>query len=259
MHNVVSVSSTRSEERVPVAVRVVHGRQAEGIRVLGEADRVAALGGAAVDLLRRELGVPQRDDRQRDQATFPVARAPLVDHPVVVGLDAEERELLVGALEERLAAEPGQHVREADRRLDVVGVHVGEPFGELPATGADLVEGDRGVVEVGEADGGRQPRERVHEVVVEPEVAPVAVLGALVVREDAADEGELRLVAHDARRTVRVLRREPVRPQVGGLHDVVVGRDDARDVSHGPMLPRPPCGRRRRAGSRTGCRTRPLR
>ena len=118
-------------------------RQAERVRVLGEGDGVAALGRAAADLGGGQLGVPQRDHGERDEPALAVAGAPLVDHPVVVGLHAEERELLVVALEEGLAAEAGQRVREADRRVDVVGVHVGQPLGLLPAPGADLVEGGR--------------------------------------------------------------------------------------------------------------------
>ena len=51
------------------------------------------------------------------------ARAPLVEHPVVVRLDAEVAELLVLALGERLAAE-AREAREHERRLDVVHVHV---------------------------------------------------------------------------------------------------------------------------------------
>ena len=146
-----------------------------------------------------QLGVPQRHDREREQPALALARRPLVEHPVVVGLHAEQGELLVGPLVERLAGEAGERVREADRRLDVVGVHVGEPLGLDPAAGPDLVEGGRGDVEVVEADGRRQLGERVDEVVVEPPVAPLAVLDAPLVGEDAALEVELRPVALDPR------------------------------------------------------------
>ena len=50
---------------------------------------------------------------------------PLLDHPVVVGPHARERELLVGAFGEELAAEAGERGK-AQRRFDVVEVHVGE-------------------------------------------------------------------------------------------------------------------------------------
>ena len=102
-------------------------------------------------------GVPQRHDRERDEPALAGTAAPLVDHPVVVDLDARQREFLVLTLEERLAAEAGEHVREADRGVDVVGVHVGEALGLVEAAGADLVERERLVVEDLEADRGREP------------------------------------------------------------------------------------------------------
>ena len=49
------------EERVPVAVRVVHARQAQERRDLAEAHGPHAPLGVAPDLGRRQLGVPQRD------------------------------------------------------------------------------------------------------------------------------------------------------------------------------------------------------
>ncbi|MEY2570927.1 MAG: hypothetical protein QOE63_1277, partial [Acidimicrobiaceae bacterium] len=67
----------------------------------------------------RELRVPQGDERERDELPVAVTGAPLVDDPVVVGLDAQERELLVGPLEEGLAAEAREHVGEAHRRVGV--------------------------------------------------------------------------------------------------------------------------------------------
>ena len=143
------------EERVPVAG--VDRRQPQRVGVLGEGHGVAAPGGARPDLGGGQLGVPQRDHRERDEPALAVAGAPLVDHPVVVGLDAGQREVGVAALSldpllvERLAAEAGERVGEADRRLDVVGVHVGQPVLLDPAAAADLVEGGRGDVEVVEA------------------------------------------------------------------------------------------------------------
>ena len=160
------------EERVPVVVLVVDRRQAERVRVLGERHRVAALVGAAPHLGGRQLGVPQRDHRERDEAALAVTGAPLVDHPVVVGLDAEQRQLLVVALQERLAAEAGQRVREADgrRRCGWRPCRPGAPSGSSsPAGSRRRWWAD---VELGEADGGRQLGERVDEVVVEPPVAP---------------------------------------------------------------------------------------
>ena len=172
---------------------------------------------------------------------LPVAGAPLVDHPVVVGLHAQRASS--GSLSsrfrplvERLAAEAGQRVGEADRRLDVVGVHVGQAVLLDPAAGADLVEGHGRDVEVVEADRRRQLGERVDEVVVEPPVAPLAVGDALLVAEDAAREVELGPVAHHpGADDPRYLAGSRLGPQVGRLHDVVVDRDDPGQVDrHGP-------------------------
>ena len=203
----------RLEERLPVVVLVVDRRQAERERVLGERHREAALVGGTTHLGGGELDVPQRHHRERDEATLAVARAPLLDHPVVVRLHAEERELLVVALEERLPAEARQRVREADRRVHVVGVHVGQPLGLDPAPGADLVEGGGRDVELGEADRGRELRERVDEVVVDPPVARLTAVDALLVGEHAAFEVEHRRVALDARGAVLELGGDPVGPE----------------------------------------------
>ena len=96
--------------------------------------------------------------------------------------------------------------------------------------GADLVERGGGDVEVGEPDRGRQLRERVDEVVVEPPVARLAAVDALLEREHAALEVEDRGVALHARGAVVVLLREARRPEVGRLDDVVVDRDDPGDL-----------------------------
>ena len=61
--------------------------QPELLRVLRERDRVAALGRDPTDLVGHQLRVPDRRDRQRDEAPG-VRAAPLVDVPVVVGADA---------------------------------------------------------------------------------------------------------------------------------------------------------------------------
>ena len=145
---------------------------------------------AALDLLHAEVDVPERQQRQRDEPALAVAGAPLVDDPVVVRLHAEQREVVVGALVERLTAESGEGVGEADRRFGVVGVHVGEAFRLLPAARPDLVERGGGDVELGETDCRRQLRERVDEVVVEPPVARLAALDALLEGEVAAFEVE---------------------------------------------------------------------
>ena len=113
----------------------MHRRQAERVRVLGEGHGEASPVGVAPHLGGGQLGAPEGTIPRGIRRPLPRARAPLVDHPVVVGLHAQEREVLVLALEERLAAEAGERVGEADGRLDVVGRHVLEPLRLDPAAG----------------------------------------------------------------------------------------------------------------------------
>ena len=221
------------EERLPVVVLVVDRRQAERERVLGERHCEAAVGRGPSHLGGGELDVPQRHHRERDEATLAVTAAPVFDHPVVVGLHAEERELLVVALEERLATEARQRVGEADRRVHVVGVHVDEPLRLDPAPGPDLVEGGGRDVELGEAHRGRQLGERVDQVVVDPPVARLTAVDALLVGEHPALEVEDGRVALDARGAVLELGGDPLGPEVRRLDHVVVDRDDAGCVHGG--------------------------
>ena len=102
------------------------------MRVLEEGDRHRPLLGGAVHFPGAELRVPQRQQRQRDQAAFRLARAQVLGHPVVIGLEAGEAQLLVGLLEEQLAAETAHDIAEAQARLDMVAGHVGEPRALLP-------------------------------------------------------------------------------------------------------------------------------
>ena len=220
------------EERIPEAVLVVDGRQAQRERVLGEGHGERALVGAPVDLGGRGDRVPQGDKGQRDEATAPVAGAPLVDYPVVVGLDAEEGEVLILAFQKGLAAEPGQHVGEADRHVDMVLVHGSEPVGLLPTRRVDLVEGNGDHVQLVEASGCRQLGEGIDEVVVQPPVAHLPTFDPLLEREDAALKVELGRIALNPGAPVLVLRRQAGGPQVGRLHHVVVDRDDARNGRH---------------------------
>ena len=111
-------------ERIPVVALV--GRQALDVGQLGHGDRPAALGRHAVDLVGHRVHVPRRPDRQRDEPPR-MRGAPLVDVPVVVGLQHHQREVLVLRLLEAPAAEPG-HAREAHRREDPVAVHVADPL-----------------------------------------------------------------------------------------------------------------------------------
>ena len=185
--------------------------QAERRRVLREAERGRALRRAALHLLGRERRVPHRDQRQRDVATGRAA-APLVDHPVVVRLQADEPELAVARLHEQLAAEAGDR-REAQRRQHAGPVHVFEPRHRVVAPGSHLAVRQRLGAELllRLAHDRAQPRARVALAVVDPVVEPVVV--------------ELHV-----RGTVAVLRRDAVDPHVGRFQHVVVDRDQPVEV-----------------------------
>ena len=58
---------------------------------LAEAHGVHTACRVAPHLGRGQHRVPQRDQGQRDQPTLGLGPAPLLDHPVVVGLDAQSR------------------------------------------------------------------------------------------------------------------------------------------------------------------------
>ncbi|HEV7976081.1 MAG TPA: hypothetical protein VGP60_15145 [Amycolatopsis sp.] len=96
--------------------------------------------GVTADLVGGKLRVPQRHHDQLQQPGR-VGAAPVVVHPVVVGLDAQQAEFLVGRLAELLPAEP-RHLREAQRRLGVVTVHVGQPRHGIVDTLADVFQRD---------------------------------------------------------------------------------------------------------------------
>ena len=188
----------------------------------------------APDLVDGGVDVPERDDGERDEAPTRVA-APLLDHPVVVGLDAGQPELLVGAFEERLAAEPRQG-REAHRRFDPAHVHVGETRHRVVATRAHVVVGDRRERHLlfRVPDGRDHPLVRVHEVFVEP---AVDLRGRVVVEvldvaggTDVVDLADT--APHDLGAAVAVLRRQPALPDVRGLDHVVVDADELRDLPH---------------------------
>ncbi len=131
-----TVSGLRAggEERVPVVVGIVDGGKAEERGDLGEAHGPDAALGVAADLGGGQLGVPEGDEGEGDETAFGLG-APVVDHPVVVGLHAEQGQLLVLRLVEGLTAEAGEG-REAEGRLEVVGVHVLEPGLHLVANRA---------------------------------------------------------------------------------------------------------------------------
>ena len=156
------------EERIPVAA--MDARQAEVRRDLAERDRPHATRGIAPDLVGGERRVPQRHEAERDQSPTAGA-APLFDHPVVVGLHAQQREVTVFRLQERLAAEPWK-IGKAQRRFGPIAIHVDEPLGHVVATGSHVLEGGTGHrhVVAGSTGGGDRSFERLREILVHPVV-----------------------------------------------------------------------------------------
>ena len=198
-----------------IPVVAVEAGVAQLLRVLREGDRPAALGGDPAHLLRAHLGVPQRRQGEGDEPTG-VGAAPLVDVPVVVGLEQGQGDGLVVVLGPQLAGEPG-HRREVERPEHAVGVHVAHPLDVVVATGAHL--GERLGVEA--VLGGRAAGDGVE--------ADVGQLGAVVGPHVDA------VVALDQlRRLVPVLGRQVRVPHAARLDDVVVDRDQDEVVQlHG--------------------------
>ena len=93
------------EEGIPVPG--VDRRQAQVGRDLRETHRPYASLGVAPHLGGGQLHVPQRDEAQRDQPPGG-GTAPLLHHPVVVGLNTQQGQIHVGGLGKGLAAEPGE-------------------------------------------------------------------------------------------------------------------------------------------------------
>jgi hypothetical protein len=117
----------------------VHAGQAERGGVLREGDGMGSFRRAAPHLLRRQFRVPHRDEGERDQVAAGLVGAPFTDHPVVVGPDVGQREVTVAALEERLPAEPREG-GEAQGRVGVIAVHVGQPGRPVVTAGQDVLE-----------------------------------------------------------------------------------------------------------------------
>ena len=125
----VSVSVAAAQSGIP---RVgVEARVVEQCGVLGERQRVAALGRGAAHLGGGELGVPQHRERHRDEPVG-VRTAPLVDVPVVVRLHHREGEVLVGRRREQPAGEARER-REVERAEHAARVHVLHPLVDVPA------------------------------------------------------------------------------------------------------------------------------
>jgi hypothetical protein len=76
---------------------------------------------ATPDLTGSQFSIPEWNNGEGNEAAIALARTPLVDHPVVVGLHAQQRQFFVGCLEECLSAKPGEG-REGQTGVGVVGL-----------------------------------------------------------------------------------------------------------------------------------------
>ena len=218
-------------------------------RDLGEADRVRALRGDALHLGDREVDVPDRDEAERDVHALR-RLAPLLDHPVVVGLDAREPEFEVVALLERLAAEARER-REGERAVHPVALEVGDAGVAVVAAGNHVFVGrrhhlhlraveDRLVLGAGDGLLGDRHELLLHvddAVLVDPVVAPFAG-GVDVVRVPSARHVDKRceLVALHTRALLAIPLGQPRLPDVGRLHHVVVDADDLRQLHSGQRI-----------------------
>ena len=242
----------------------VEARVAQLGGVLGERDRPAALLGDAADLGGHELGVPDRHERQRHEATG-VRAAPLVDVPVVVALEQTAAEVAVGGAAEQLTAEAG-HRREAHRAEHAVDVHVADALVDVVRALADLVErgrleavllgrtaGDRVEPDVGDLGALERPHVGVHLVFVdhprcELEVGlrhvPLEEVGRLDDVVVDADEDEV-VHVHDWAPPDRMVAREPT-PAGRGTPPLVCSRACSTRARC-----RPRCGPKPRATTAT--------
>ena len=196
--------AARGEQRIPLAG--VDARHPEPGRILRERHRVAALGGEPLHLGRGFVHVEERQDPARDEA-IGIRAAPLVDVPVVVGLDHHEVDVAVGPGVEHLAGEAGQ-VREVQARELAAGRHVAHALVHVVATGPHVLVAHRIDVEHLRC----LARDRVQAEVPAAQVAVVPL-------ERAAG------FLHDARRLIAVARRDVCGEHVGRFADVVVDRD----------------------------------
>ena len=207
-------------------------RQAEIGRDLREAHGVDAASGVPTHLLGGEVRVPQRHDDQWDEAAVG-SSAPLLDLVVVVGLHTQQRQLLVRGLREGLATEAGEG-REAERRLNVVDVHVLEALllGVRPWTHVLIRDTCHGHLVSRHTDGRVDPQQRSLQLLVEPPVGRRRA-STLVHGELATLVGDVgHVLPDDPRADICVLRGKPRGPEVGGLDDVVVDGNDLGQVGH---------------------------
>ena len=118
------------------------GRKADRVRSLGERHRREAARRVATDLGRRERGIGEVCDAERDDAVGMTAGT--TPRRASRSTPARTRaELAIGDAEEHAAAEPGDLRREVHRRPHAVDVHVVHARVDVVATGPHLVEAER--------------------------------------------------------------------------------------------------------------------
>ena len=178
------------------------------MRRLDERNRLRAFGGGAFDLGHRRVDVPERHHHQWDLALGGVG-TPLVEDEVVVGADAQLRELLVLGGVKRAAGEAAE-VREAQLGPGALEVHVLDAVSDVMTSRQHVVVAAWIHAKVARV----LTRHRVESKVAR--LPPFVKPGVVAV-------GEL----HNARRDLLVLRGQPVKPHAGMFDDVVVNGDDS--------------------------------
>src|SRR6478609_499562 len=206
-----------AKHRPPILVVVV-ARKPFQVRQFRHRDRATALGGDAANFGTHRLGVPRRQDRDRDESVRVTAR-PFVDVPVVVGRDHHQRHLL--AVHVEVPGGESRECREAHRREDAVSVHVPDAFVHVVHAGAHLGEAGRVAPPL-------LGRPRHHRVQPAHALRP-ALIHPLV---DAL------VVGDDDRRLGLVLGGHVVEEHVRRLHDVVVDAHQDQVVGlHSSVVP----------------------
>ncbi len=196
----------RGEQRIPVLGE--DRRQSELGGELGEAHRLEAALGVAVDLVGPDADIGEPRQLQRDDPLGMSAR-PDLEMPVVPGAETGQAEFgILGAVEHR-PAESRDERGEAERRPHPVQVHIRH-------TGVDVVAARPHLLEAGRihapflarsADDRVEADVRVPAVLVEPELRTVGIL-------------------HHPGRTAGEARRDPPVEEVGRFDQMVVHRDD---------------------------------
>ena len=100
-----------------------------GGRQLGERDRAARHAPRCAGSLRPRASGSHSGTRQSGISRPSLVAAPLVDHPVVVGADARQRELLVVRIEEQLAREAQGVGKHSERSMRFRPCRRGAPWG----------------------------------------------------------------------------------------------------------------------------------